>query len=160
MKSIVFRCGKEEYAISIDQVVSIERIENIAPIPHLPGYLIGFAKVRGELIPVLDFNIILYNQPTPESSGRMIVLNMDIVRFGLAVSEAKEIMDISEEDIQQVGLVNYTHTKYFTAVANLEDRIMTIVNPKVLVNSLEEIREIIDYLHQLVREEKNETATE
>uniref|UniRef100_UPI00406D1E59 chemotaxis protein CheW n=1 Tax=Ureibacillus sp. FSL K6-3587 TaxID=2954681 RepID=UPI00406D1E59 len=158
MKSIIFRCEKEEYGISIDQVVSIEKIGKITPIPHLPNYLVGFTRIRGELVPVLDFNIILYNKPTTDPLARIVVLNTDIVNFGLVVSEAKEIIDIREDDIQQVGLVNYFQTKYFTAVANLEDRMITIVNPKVLVNSLEGIREIIDYLHQLLAEEKESNA--
>ncbi|WP_342469497.1 chemotaxis protein CheW [Ureibacillus sp. FSL K6-3587] len=158
LKSIIFRCEKEEYGISIDQVVSIEKIGKITPIPHLPNYLVGFTRIRGELVPVLDFNIILYNKPTTDPLARIVVLNTDIVNFGLVVSEAKEIIDIREDDIQQVGLVNYFQTKYFTAVANLEDRMITIVNPKVLVNSLEGIREIIDYLHQLLAEEKESNA--
>lgn len=120
--------------------------------------MIGFTRIREELIPVLDFNIILYNKPTSDPMSRIIVLNTDIVNFGLVVSEAKEILDIREDDIQQVGLVNYSQTKYFTAVANLDNRMITIVSPKVLVNSLEGIREIIDYLHQLLAEEKESNA--
>lgn len=158
LKSVIFRCENEEYGIAIDQVVSIEKIGKITPIPHLPKYLIGFTRIREELIPVLDFNIILYNKPTSDPMSRIIVLNTDIVNFGLVVSEAKEILDIREDDIQQVGLVNYSQTKYFTAVANLDNRMITIVSPKVLVNSLEGIREIIDYLHQLLADEKESNA--
>ncbi|NLY80142.1 MAG: chemotaxis protein CheW [Lysinibacillus sp.] len=154
MKTIVFRCENEEYAIPVNQVVSIEKIGKINPIPHLPTYLVGFTRIRGELIPILDFNIILYNKPTTDSLARIIVLNTNVVNYGLVVSEAKEILDFRDEDIQQVGLVNYSQTKYFTAVANLENRMITIVNPDVLINSLEGIREIIDYLHHLLKEEK------
>lgn len=153
MKSIVFRCENEEYAISIEHVVSIEKIETINPIPHLPNYLLGFTRIRGELIPVLDLNLILYNKPTQGQLARIIVLNTDVVNYGLAVSEAKEILDFRDEEIKQVGLVNYVQTRYFTAVANLEHRMITIVDPKILVNSLEGIREIINYMEQLLKEE-------
>lgn len=153
-KSIVFRCENEEYAIAIDNVVSIEKIEHITPIPHLPKYLIGFTRIRGELIPVLDFNLILYNKQTTGELARIVVLNTDVVNYALAVSEAKEILDFSENEVQQVGLVNYSKTRYFTAVANLEDRMITFVDPSVLVNSLEGIREIIEYLHKMIKEEK------
>lgn len=153
-KSIVFRCENEEYAITVDQVVSIEKIEHITPIPHLPKYLVGFTRIRGELIPVLDFNLILYNKRTTGDLSRIVVLNTDIVNYALAVSEAKEILDFSEKEVQQVGLVNYAKTRYFTAVANLEDRMITIVDPKVLVNTLEGIREIIEYLNKLIKEEQ------
>ncbi|RKJ28253.1 chemotaxis protein CheW, partial [Butyricicoccus sp. 1XD8-22] len=40
-KSVVFRCKTEEYAVSVEQVVSIEKLESITPVPHLPNYLLG-----------------------------------------------------------------------------------------------------------------------
>lgn len=142
-KTVIFRCGNEEYALPVEQVVSIEKLGRITPIPHLPNYLLGFSRVREELIPVIDFNRILYNRQSIGEQCRMIVLNTDIVNYALVVDEAKEILNFSPSEIQQVGLVNYSKTRYFTAVANLENRMITCVDPKILVNSLEGIREII-----------------
>lgn len=48
-KAVVFLCGTEEYAVPVDQVVSIEKLERVTPIPHLPNYLLGFTRLRGEL---------------------------------------------------------------------------------------------------------------
>ncbi|KGR74678.1 chemotaxis protein CheW [Ureibacillus sinduriensis] len=155
-KVVIFNCGKEEYAVPVEQVVSIEKLGHITPIPHLPGYLLGFARVRGELIPVIDFNRILYNQSSEGDLSRIIVLNTDIVNYGLVVNEAKEIINLTENEIKQVGLVNYSKTRYFTAVANLEERMIACVDPKILVDSLEGIREIIEYLHKLLEDESNQ----
>ena len=35
--------------------------------------------------------------------------------IGLLVKDAKEILDISTDDLKQIGLVNYSKTQYFTA---------------------------------------------
>lgn len=152
-QAVVFRCQNEEYAVPIEQVISIEKIASITPIPHLPNYLLGFTKIRDELVPIIDFNIILYNQKTTGELARIIVLNTDIVNYGLVVSEAKEIMQFQDDELKQVGLVNYSKTRYFTEVANLQDRIITCVDPKILVNSLEGIREIIDHLQDMLATE-------
>ena len=153
---VVFACSTEEYAVPVEQVVSIEKVEHITPIPHLPNYLIGFTRNRGELIPVIDFQMILYNRPTSGDLSRIIVLNTDVVNYGLVVSEAKEILHFGEDVLRQIGLVNYSKTRYFTAVANLENRMITCVDPKILVNSLDGVREIIEYLHEtLANEEVN-----
>ena len=157
-KSVVFACGQEEYAVPVDQVVSIEKLERVTPIPHLPNYLLGFTRVRGELIPVIDFGRILYNQPSYGGHVRIIILNTDIVNYGLVVTDAREILDFDASVLKQVGLVNYAKTVYFTAVANLEDRMITCVDPKILVNSLEGIREIIEYLHKMLSDEENVNA--
>lgn len=153
-QAVVFRCQHEEYAVPIEQVVSIEKIENITPIPHLPNYLLGFTKIRNELIPVIDFNMILYNKKTTGDLARIIVLNTSIVNYGLVVSEAKEIIHFQQSELKQVGLVNYSKTRYFTEVANLNNRIITCVDPKILVNSLDGIREIIEYLKEMIQSEQ------
>lgn len=157
-KTVIFRCGNEEYAIPVEQVVSIEKLGHITPIPHLPNYLLGFTKIRNELIPIIDFNRILYDQPVNGEHCRIIVLNTDVVNYGLVVNEAKEILNFTESEIQEVGLVNYSKTRYFTAVANLENRVITCVDPKILVNSLDGIREIIEYLHKMLEDENNVNA--
>ncbi|WP_431029898.1 chemotaxis protein CheW [Lysinibacillus sp. LZ02] len=157
-KSVVFACGQEEYAVPVEQVVSIEKLERITPIPHLPNYLLGFTRMRGELIPVIDFQRILYHQSSQGEQVRIIILNTDVVNYGLVVTDAREILDFDPSVLKQVGLVNYAKTAYFTAVANLEDRMITCVDPKILVNSLEGIREIIEYLHKMLADEENVKA--
>lgn len=148
-KSVIFICGTEEYAVPVEQVVSIEKVEHITPIPHLPNYLLGYTRIRGELVPVIDFQFILYGKRTEGDLSRIVVMNTDVINFGLVVAEAKEILDISPDLLKQIGLVNYAKTQYFTAVANLENRMITCVDPKVLVHSLEGVREIIEYMHSI-----------
>lgn len=157
-KAVVFACGTEDYALPIEQVVSIEKLERVTPIPHLPNYLLGFSRIRGELVPVIDFQRILYNRPTSGEQMRVIILRTDVVNYGLVVTEAKEILDFQPEELKQMGLVNYEKTRYFTAVANLEDRIISCVDPHILVHSLEGIREIIQYLHKMLENEETTNA--
>ncbi|MEG0472486.1 MAG: chemotaxis protein CheW [Solibacillus sp.] len=157
-QSVVFACGNEEYAVPIEQVVSIERLERVTPIPHLPSYLLGFTRNRGELIPVIDLQRILYNRSTSGEIARVIILNTELVNYGLYVSDAREILNIEPNVIKQMGLVNYEKTKYFTAVANLEDRMISCIDPDILVNSLEGIREIVQYLHKMLENETEESS--
>lgn len=153
-KVVVFQCGNEEYAVSIQHVVSIEKLEHINPIPHLPDYLIGLMKIRGELVPVIDFEQILYNRSgVNEESARVVTMHTEDLTVGLLVKEAKEILDIDQENLKQIGLVNYTRTRYFTAVANLENRVITIVDASILVSSLEGFNDIQTYVKEAKKEE-------
>lgn len=153
-KVVVFQCGSEEYAVPIEHVISIEKLEHINPIPHLPNYLIGLMKIRGELVPIIDFEQILYNRGvSDQETARIITMHTQDMSIGLLVKEAKEILDIASEDIKQIGLVNYTKTRYFTGVANLEERMITIVDPSILVRSIEGIKDIQSYLESVKKEE-------
>lgn len=148
-KSVIFTCGTEEYAVPVNQVVSIEKLEQITPIPHLPNYLLGFTRIRGEIIPVIDFQHILYGKLTSGELARIIVMNTDVMDYGLVVSDAKEILDIDPSSLKQIGLVNYDHTKYFAAVANLQSRLITCVDPSVLVSSLDGVKQIMEHLQSM-----------
>ncbi len=88
----------------------------------------------------------------------MIVLNTDVVNYGLVVDEAKEILNFTDNELTQMGLVNYAKTQYFTAIANLENRMITCVEPNILVNSLEGIREILEYLRSMLENENEVNA--
>ncbi|KQL34301.1 MULTISPECIES: chemotaxis protein CheW [Bacillaceae] len=153
-KVVVFQCGNEDYAVPIEHVISIEKLEHINPIPHLPNYLIGLMKIRGELVPIIDFEQILYNRNGADfESSRVITMYTQDMSIGLLVKEAKEILDIPSVDIKQIGLVNYTKTQYFTGVANLENRMITIVEPSILVRTLDGIKDIQSYLELAKKEE-------
>lgn len=146
-KVVVFQVDKEEYAIPIQFVISIEKLEGITPIPHLPEYVKGMMVVRGELVPVIDLEQIFYHRHLEQTeSSRLIVLKTDELSVGIFVGDAKEIIDIPAEKLKQVGLVAYSKTSYFSSVANLDSRLITIMDPLKLVQSLEGIKEIKEYM--------------
>ncbi|MBM7604537.1 purine-binding chemotaxis protein CheW [Metabacillus crassostreae] len=140
-KVVVFREGNEEYGLPIQHVISIEKLEDINVIPNMPYYMKGVVKVRGELIPVLDTNRILYHQDSiiDEQTTKLIVVHSDELSAALIVKEAKEILDIQEEQLKSISVGAFQATKYFTAVASIEDRLITIIDPNLLIAGLEGI---------------------
>ncbi len=51
---VVFNLGKAKFALSTDQVRSIEEMQEIVPVPQSPPYVSGLINLRGEIIAVLD----------------------------------------------------------------------------------------------------------
>ncbi|MDP4170046.1 MAG: chemotaxis protein CheW [Bacillota bacterium] len=146
-KAVVFRIAKEEYAIPIQYVISIEKMENITPIPHLPHYVKGIVEVRNELIPVIDLENILYKRNLEVNEvSRLIVLESGELSLGALVNEVKEIIDIPKGALKEVGLIAYSKTAYITGIANLDHRLITVLDPALLVDSLEGIRDIKEYM--------------
>ena len=154
LKAVIVQCGNEEYAISVDSIVSIERLEQVNPIPHLPDFMLGLMKIRGELVPILDFEQILYNKSAKNNpDARIVVVQTKALFVGLLVIDAKEILDIPESTLTTSGLMAYSRTAYFTAVANLEDRIITIVDTEILSQTLSGMDEISAYVESQLAEE-------
>jgi purine-binding chemotaxis protein CheW len=139
-KVVVFRAGNEEYGLPIEHVISIEKPEGINVIPNMPLYMKGVVKVRGELIPVLDMNRIFYHQDTSlDDQTKLIVVHSEELCAALIVKEAKEILDIQENQLKSISVGAFQATKYFVAVASLDERLIAIINPNLFVSSLEGI---------------------
>lgn len=154
LKAVIVQCGNEEYAIPVQSIISIERLEQVNPIPHLSEYLLGLMSIRGELVPILDFEQILYNRSAKdEEDVRVVVVQTTAITFGLLVLDAKEIIDIPNSLLTVSALQVYSKTPYFTAVANLEQRMITVVDPEKLSQTLTGMHEIGAYVEAQAAEE-------
>ena len=152
-KAVVFKVNKEDYGVPISFVISIEKLPEVNPIPQLPSFVKGIVKVRDELIPVLDLEELLYGQELKKDEhSRMIVLKADMLSIGLFVREAKEIIDIPSDQLKKVALMGYQKTKFFSGVANLDNGLITMIDPNLLISSLEKVDKIQEYveIHELV----------
>ncbi|MGD7045515.1 chemotaxis protein CheW [Jeotgalibacillus proteolyticus] len=152
-KYVVFASGNEEYAVKIESILSIEKDEHRTPLPHLPSYMIGITNVRGDLLPVLDFEKILGQPEGNElTQAKILVLKTDNLLLALRVTEAREILDIPAASIKELGLIAYSKAKYFTGIAQAGDRLITVVDPGAMAHSLEGIKEIFDYMVEVKAE--------
>ncbi|MHA6259559.1 chemotaxis protein CheW [Sporosarcina sp. CAU 1771] len=154
LKAVIIQCGNEEYALPIDTVVSIENLEHVNLIPRMPAYMLGLMKTRGQLVPILDFEQILYGRTAVnEEEARVVVIQTESLIIGLLVLDAKEILDIPESSMTSSGLLAYSKTPYFTTVANLENRMITVVDPTILSKTLAGMDEIGEYVQTKIAEE-------
>ncbi|RAK22289.1 purine-binding chemotaxis protein CheW [Anoxybacillus vitaminiphilus] len=146
-KVVVCQIADEQYGIPVENVISIEKMSAPTVIPQMPDYMVGVVRIRGELVPVLDTMKILYNRPFQENDKtRMIVVITEDISVALIVDEAKEIVDIPSELIKQVNMLAYRQTPYFIGVASLPERLITLVEPNQLFESLEGIKAIKEHI--------------
>jgi len=146
-KFVIFQAGNEQYGIPVQNVVSIEKIGELTVIPHMPEYMLGVVRIRGELVPVLDTMKIFYHHSCEQTERtRMIVVITEDLSVGLIVDDAKEIIDIPSESIKQVNLLAYQRAHYFVGVASLPERLITLVDPNQLFESLDGVQSIKEHI--------------
>ncbi|HEX5564547.1 MAG TPA: chemotaxis protein CheW, partial [Sporosarcina sp.] len=105
--------------------------------------------------PILDFQQILYgNSAKDDPNARVVVVQTEDLYIGLLVLDAKEILDIPESKLTSSGLMAYSKTPYFKTVANLEDRMITVVDAEILSRTLTGMDEIGEYVHTQRMQEK------
>ncbi|MBA2873357.1 chemotaxis protein CheW [Thermaerobacillus caldiproteolyticus] len=146
-KVVVFQVDNEQYAVPVENVISIEKMSSPTVIPQMPDYMVGVVRIRGELVPVLDTMKILYRRPYVETEKtRLIVVVTEDISVALIVDDAKEIIDISPESIKQVNMLAYRQTSYFIGVASLPERLITLIDPNQLFESLEGAKTIKEHM--------------
>jgi purine-binding chemotaxis protein CheW len=146
-KVVVIGIGKEEYAIPLGYVVSIEKLEGIIPIPQMPDYVTGIIEIRQQVIPIIDLEYIFYHRFLQmDENSRLVIVQLEQFMVGILVNEAKEIIEISPEKIKQIGFIKSPATAYLIGVASLTGSLVAIINPEVLIGSLEGINVVLDEL--------------
>jgi purine-binding chemotaxis protein CheW len=147
-KFVVFQLEREQYAVPIEYVISIEKMVEPTIIPQMPDYMVGVVRIRGELVPVLDTRKLLYERSFEETDKtRLVVTTAEDISVAFIVDEAKEILDIPEEAVKQVNMLAYQQTPYLVGVASLPERLIILMDPNRLFAHLEEADEIKEHIH-------------
>jgi purine-binding chemotaxis protein CheW len=97
---IVFSLDQTEYLLRSSQIVQIEMVEKITPVPNSPAFVKGIAYLRGEVVPVIDLRVRLGMAPAEGGlASRIIVTETGVRRVGLLVDRARDVLYAGEEEV-------------------------------------------------------------
>jgi len=101
-----FGVGNVSLVTSLTSVTDVVECPNVTPIPRAKPWLRGIANVRGSLYSIVDLAVFLgYGQPTSESEGKLLVLNIGELGCALLVPRVFGIRHFNEEQESQVTSV-------------------------------------------------------
>lgn len=126
----VFTINQVEYAIPIKAVKEVVRYSNLAPVPEVPGYILGVSNVRGNIFAVLDLGKYF----EANSEGKYIylmVLNHDEYRLAVALPGVPDTLSVSEDMIEELSSSSVKMIKrreYLKSVIKYEKRMIIELN--------------------------------
>lgn len=150
LKMLIFKVGQEVYGVHINQVISIERMQNITSYPNRPPHVLGVTTVRDIVTPVIDLRSALTKvsvEPTDET--RLIIVQAFQSVFGLVVDAATDVLDIKADTIQRPNLLETKDISYVKGISKVDDRLLILLDIEKLLEdttSLDELSEIIQDL--------------
>ena len=136
LQLVTFNLGEEEFAVDILNIQSINRMMEITNVPNSPTFVEGIINLRGQVIPVIDLRDRLkLSKKEYDKHSRIIVVDIDGKVIGFIVDEVNEVLriqsNITEPPPQMVSGVD---SEFITAVAKLEDRLITLLDLKRLLS--------------------------
>lgn len=133
MQAVVFKINDEQFAVETSKVQSINDMMQITVVPKAPRHIKGLINLRGNVISLLDINLLLDEEDNDEGQNNIIILEMQDELIGIAVDEVDEVLEVEESSIEKVE--EDKKKKCIKGVINFKDRIVTLIDiDKLLLN--------------------------
>lgn len=127
---VIFRLADEYYALDIQAVQEIVRMQAITSIPGADAWVEGITNLRGRVVPVIDLRRrcgIDTSEYTAET--RIVVVGSANGMVGLIVDAVSEVMRIPSEQIEPPSsIVSVPENSYLRGVAKLDDRLVSLMD--------------------------------
>lgn len=147
-KVIVFQLKDQQYGVDIQQIRSIEKLQNITTVPNTSDFIKGVINLRGEVIAIIDLRERLnIDQTDVTDHTRILIVSVNEVQIGLIVDSATDVLDIDPASIDPspeiVGDIDVTFVK---GVAKLESKLLVLLDlARVLsFQEINEVKEVIE----------------
>ena len=133
---ILFVVAGTTYGVRSDDVLHMEMIEHVTPVPNAPRFVEGVVFSRGQVVPVVNLRVRFgFERADLGLRTRLLVVQDGGRKLGLIADEAREFISIPDGAIQPPGdAIGGLSGNYLAGVATLGDRIVLILN----------IREVVD----------------
>ncbi|MGD6849777.1 chemotaxis protein CheW [Rossellomorea aquimaris] len=138
LKLIVFQLVDKEYAIPVDQVRSIEKLEHITRVPRTPSYVKGVINLRGVVTPIIDLRSRFeLSSSEPTESTRVIIVGLEDKEVGLIVDAANDVLDVEREMIEpSPEVVGIVEAEYIGGVVKQNKRLLILLHLDKILQSI------------------------
>lgn len=144
LKVIVITLNNQRYGINVQQILSIEKMQEITRVPRTSEFIKGVINLRGETIPVIDLKERLQLETSePTNQSRILVIQVDAVTVGLIVDSATDVLDIDTNEIERASeMAGIVNEKYIAGIAKRAEELLLLLNLQTILN-FEETEEVI-----------------
>jgi len=126
LQIIVFKLNDEEFAVETSKVQSINDMMKVTHVPAAPDYIKGLINLRGNVISLLDIELLLDVQKKNGEKNNIIILNVKDELVGIAVESVSEVMEVKEDQLENITDEN--NKAYVKAIVNLGSKIVTLID--------------------------------
>ncbi len=146
---IIFKLGKEEYAMNIDQIKEVVLTPKIAKVPQTADYIKGVANIRGNIIAIMDleerFGLTSGDQSNEVIANYTLVVESEEFKVGILVKEVPNTLTILTSEIDDSSdIIRYSalDERCIQGIVKAQNRMIIMVNMFELLSIDEHIKKI------------------
>jgi purine-binding chemotaxis protein CheW len=133
LQVVIFRLGNEQFAVETAKVQSINDMMKITKVPNAPEHIKGLINLRGNIISLLDINLLLGVNHNGNEQDNIIILNIEDEMVGITVDQVDEVLEVDESLLEK--LEEDRKRAYIKGVINFKDRVVTLIDIDKLLSN-------------------------
>lgn len=133
MQVVIFKLNNEQFAVETAKVQSINDAMEITRVPKAPEHIKGLINLRGNVISLLDINLLLDVPKDEEKQNNIIILEMEDELVGITVDQVDEVLDVEEDIVEKIS--DERKKAYIEGIINFKDRIVTLIDIDKLLSN-------------------------
>lgn len=132
LEIVEFSLAREHYGIASEYVREVFPLNDFTPVPCTPGFVLGIASVRGQIISIVDLRKFL-GLPSAGITdlNKVIVLEGFGMSFGVVVDFIVEVRQIAEDDLLPPTNISGVSGQYLLGVTAQR---MAVIDTKKLLS--------------------------
>jgi purine-binding chemotaxis protein CheW len=144
----VFSINRSLYAVDALAVKQTFSLPAIRSIDDAPQHIAGVINLRGNIIPIIDFDILM-GRPAKQKnlSDAILVIQCQQSLLGMIVNEVLDVINISKEQIDPPPRFegkSYSNGCLILGMARVGEQIISIIDYQLLVSQNFEAEEVSD----------------
>jgi purine-binding chemotaxis protein CheW len=135
---ILFTVAGTTYGVPSQQVLHMEMVEHVTPVPNAPRCVEGVVFSRGQVVPVVNLRVRFgFDRANMDLRTRLLVVQNGGRRIGLMADAAREFIAISDSAIHPPSeAIGGLSGNYIEGVATLGDRIVLVLDVGEVVDTI------------------------
>ncbi|AIQ43779.1 chemotaxis protein CheW [Paenibacillus sp. FSL R7-0297] len=124
---VEFGMGQEQYAIPIQDIHEIIRVQEITRLPHTPAFVEGVINLRGKIVPVISLRKRFGFEDIPLTKRtRIIVINRQDEKVGVLVDHVNKVVRIHDMQAppERLGTLNGT---FFEGIGKSDNGLVSVL---------------------------------
>lgn len=133
---ILFELAGSAYGVRSKDVLHIDLLEHITPVPNTAPCVDGVVFSRGQVIPAMNLRARFgFPREAPTSRTRLIFLKSEQRTVALIVDSAREFRTIPSTALRPIEeTLTGVHGNYVKAVATVSDRLVLLLDIPAVLN--------------------------
>lgn len=133
---VTFFLDGEMYGVNVLQVQEVLRVNEIAPVPGAPEYVLGIINLRGNIVTVIDtrqrFGL---REKELDDTSRIVIIEVANNVIGILVDSVAEVVYLRESEIESAPNVgSRDSSRYIQGVSNRDSKLLILVDLNKLLN--------------------------